>query len=163
MIPKSVANKVLSNLDSAASRIESLVNEGKIGARVASTLVRDLDSFADRFEVAAFGKENLSRRISTLMKGDKDEEHYMKSFDNVNAPLKVQADESYMHESGDSARWDSIPTFDQDNSSAVMNRPEYAVVDQSKWSNDGKSVAQPSLISGPLKKHKASGPKTWAD
>lgn len=87
----------------------------------------------------------------------------MKSFDNVNAPLKVQADEPYMHESGASARWDSIKTFDQDNSSAVVDRHEYAVVDQSKWSNDGKSVAQPSLKSAPLKKHKASGPKTWAD
>jgi hypothetical protein len=162
MIPKNVANKVLSNLDVAASRIEQLAKSGKMDARLASSLVRELDSFADRFEVSAFGKDSFKRRQATLLKGDADERQYMDTFDNTVKPLKVSADEPYMHESGASARWDSIPTFDADRSSVVMNRPEYAVVGQSEFSNGGRSEKQPSMTSS-LKKHKASGPKTWAD
>lgn len=162
MIPKTIANKVLSNLDSAANRIEQLAKSGKMDARLASALVSDLDVFADRFEVSAFGKENLHRRQATLISGDSDEKHYMQSYDNVNKPLVVSADEPYMHETGASARWDSVGTYDVDRSSTVSNRPEYAVVGQSEFSNGGKSVAQHSH-SGALKKHKASGPKTWSE
>lgn len=162
MIPKNVANKVLSNLDSAASRLEQLAKEGKMDPRLASNMIHDLDAFADRFEVEAFGKDSFVRRQATLITGDADEKHYMKTFDNVNAPLVVAADEPYMHSTGPSARWDSVGTYDVDHSSAVSNRPEFAVVGQSEWSNGGKSVAQPSTPGG-LKKHKASSEKTWAD
>jgi hypothetical protein len=162
MIPKTIANKVLSNLDTAANRIEQLAREGKMDARLASSLVSDLDSFADRFEVSAFGSENLNRRKAALISGDSDEKKYMSTFDNVNKPLVVSADEPYMHETGASARWDSVGTYDVDRSSAVSHRPEFAVVGQSEFSNGGKSVAQPSTP-GALKKHKASGPKTWSE
>ena len=162
MIPKNLANKVLSNLDSAASRIEDLSSQGKINPRIAANLIRELDSFADRFEATAFGADSLNRRKATWIQGDSDEKSYMDGFNNVNAPHKTDADEEYMHEVGPSAYFDSIKTFDQDRSSVMMNRPEYAVVGQSEYSNGGKSVRQPSMTSG-LKKHKASGPKSWAD
>ena len=162
MVPKNIANKVLSNLDSAASRLESLVREGKMDTRLASSLIRDIDAFADKFEVAAFGKDSFNRRKATLISGDDDEKKYMASFNNVNAPLVTMPWEKFMHESGPSARWDSIGTYDVDRSSTVSNRPEFAVVGQSEWSNGGKSVAQPSSP-GALKKHKASTAKTWAD
>lgn len=162
MIPKSIANKVLGNLDQAAMKIEALAKSGKMDARLASTLVNDLDAFADKFEATAFGVDSLKRRMATLVKGDADEMHYMKSFDNVNAPLHVEADEPYMHEAGPGVRWDhAIPNFDADRSSVVSNRPEYQVVGQSEWSNGGKSVKQPSMHDG-FMKHKASS-KRWAD
>ena len=162
MIPKNIANKVLSNLDTAAGRIEKLASAGKMDPRLASKLVRDLDSFADRFEVSAYGDESFRRRKATLISGDADEKHYMSTFDNVNAPLVTDKDEAYMHEVGASARWDGMGTYDVDRSSTVSNRTEYQVVGQSEWSNGGKSVAQPSTH-GSLKKHKASTTKTWAD
>lgn len=162
MIPKSIANKVLTNLDSAAQRIEMLARQGKINPRLAASMVRDLDSFADKFEVSAFGRENLQRRQAALLSGDADEKHYMSTYDNPNKVLKSDPDEGYMHTAGPSARWDAIGTYDVDRSSTVSKRQEYSVVDQSEWSNGGKTVAQPSW-SGGAKKHKASGPKTWAD
>ena len=162
MIPKNIANKVLSNLDTAASRIESLVKQGKMNSRLASALVRDLDGFADKFEASAFGSDSLNRRKATLISGDADEKHYMSTFDNTVKPLVVNPERPYYHESGESARWDSIGTYDTDRSSTVSKRPEYAVVGQSEFSNGGKTVAQPSW-SGPAKKHKASGSKNWAD
>ena len=161
MIPKNVANKVLSNLDSAAARIESLAKSGKMDSRLASSLVRELDAFADKFEVASFGADSFKRRQATLISGDADEKHYMSTFDNTVKPLHVADDEPYMHESGASARWDSIGTFGADRSSAVAKRPEYAVVGQSEFSNGGKTVRQPSMPQAP-KHHKASS-KNWAD
>lgn len=162
MIHKSIANKVLSNLDSAANRLEQLAKQGKISSRVATSLIRDLDGFADRFEVTAFGKDSFKRRVSTWMSGDKDESQYMTTFDNTVKPLKVDADEPYMHTTGPSARWsDGIGTYDVDRSSTVMSRPEYNVVGQSEFSNGGKTVAQPSWP-GAGKNHKAST-KQWAD
>ena len=161
MIPKNIANKVLSNLDSAADRIQGLAKGGKLDPRLASELVHKLDTFADQFEVSAFGKKNLIKRQATLISGDADEKHYMNTYDNTNKVISGDSDEPFMHSSGASARWDSIGTYDVDNSSAVSNRQEYAVVGQSEHSNGGKSVAQPSTP-GALKKHKASS-KTWAD
>lgn len=161
MVHKSVANKVLSNLDSAANRLEALAKAGKINSRTAASLIRELDSFADRFEAASFGKDSLKRRVSTWMHGDQDEASYMKTYDNTVKPIIVAADEPYMHLSGASARWDSIPTFDADRSSTVMARPEYNVMGMSEYSNGGKTVKQPSWP-GAGKNHKAST-KQWAD
>lgn len=161
-IPKQIANKVLSNLDIAASRIESLAKSGKLDARVASTLVRDIDAFADKFEVSAYGADSLKRRQAAVLQMDADEAHYMKAFDNTVNPIITEKDEPYMHNSGHGARWaEDIPTFDADRSSMVVNRPEYNVRDQSEVSNGGKTVRQPSWA-GPGRKSTAST-KTWAD
>ena len=151
-IPKQIANKVLSNLDVAASKIERLAKAGKIEPRLASQLIHDVDSFADRFEVAAYGRDSLNRRQAKVLKKDADEA-YMSAFDNVNDIIKQDADEGYMKESGASAGWESIKNFDQDRSSTVSDRQEYAVVGQSPMSNGGKTVAQPSWHGG-AKKHK---------
>jgi hypothetical protein len=159
-IPKQIANKVLTNLDVAATKIERLAKSGKIEPRLASQLIRDVDSFADRFETAAFGKDSLQRRQAKVLQHDADEK-YMATFNNPNKPIQVEADEGYMHKVDASARWDGIGTYDVDMTATVSERQEYAVVDQSPMSNGGKTVAQPSWKGG-AKKHKAST-KSWAD
>jgi len=161
-IPKQAANKVLSNLDLAASRIEELQKTGKLDPRVASTLIRDIDAFADKFEIAAYGAESLKRRQAAVLQGDADEQHYMKTFENPVKPLVTEKDELYMHNTGHGARWnEDVPSFDADRSSVVMNRPEYTVHGQSEFSNGGKTVKQPSMTSAPRKS--TASAKTWAD
>jgi hypothetical protein len=160
-IPKDTANKVLSNLDAAATRIEKLVAAGKLDGRVASSMLTQLDSFADRFEATAFGRESFLRRKAKVLQHDADEK-YMATFENPVKPLHVEADETYMHNAGHGARWsEDIPTFDADRSSIVTDRPEFSVRDQSPLSNGGKTVKQPSWA-GAGKKSTASA-KTWAD
>lgn len=161
-IPKQVANKVLSNLDLAASRIEELAKNGKLDPRLASNLVRDIDTFADKFEVSAYGADSLKRRQAAVLHGDADERHYMNTFENTVKPLKTDGDEQYMHTTGHGARWaEDVPSFDADRSSVVANRPEYNVRGQSDVSNGGKTARQPSW-SGAGRKSTASA-KTWAD
>lgn len=153
-IPKQVANKVLSNLDLAASKIENLAKSGKIEPRLATQLIRDVDSFADKFEVAAFGRDSFARRQAKVLEHDADE-HYMKTFDNPNKIIEQDPDEAYMKSSGPSARWDAIDNFPQDRTTTVSDRQEYSVVDQSPLSNGGRTERQPSWTGG-AKKHKAS-------
>ncbi len=161
-LPKDLANKVLSNLDSAATRIEKLAAEKKIDGRVAAQLIQEIDGFADKFEVTAFGAESLQRRQAAVLKADADEMHYMKAFENTVNPIITEKDEPYMHNSGHGVRFnEDVLTFDADRSSTVVNRPEFSVLDQSKWSNGGKTTQQPSMMSAP-RKSTASG-KTWAD
>jgi len=122
-IPKEVANKILTNLDRSAERIEKLASEGHIEARLASTLVRELDAFADKFEVAAYGEKNLAARMAKVIQHDKDEP-YMQTFENPNKVVQADADEPYMHNVGPGVRSDKIDTFDQDQSANVSDRPE---------------------------------------
>jgi len=163
-IQKKIANRVLTNLDHAAGKLEGLAKAGKIDPRLASTLIHELDAFADRFESKAYGQKNLEARKSKLAKviqKDKDEA-YMDTFENPNKVVEGDDDEAYMHEVGPSARWDGIKTFDQDMTTTVSDRDEYAVQGLSEHSEPTKK--QPSWTGGP-KKHKASAPakpKTWA-
>ena len=169
-IEKTTANRILSNLDTAAQRLEGLAKSGKIDPRLASSLIRDIDGFADRFEVAAFGKGNLQRRMAKVLKRDPDEK-YMETFENVNKPLKTEPDEEFMHKVGPSFNAKGIGTYDVDRSSTVSERDEYAVRDVSEWADGTKK--QPSWARGPAGKstkqgstRQASvaprGQKTWA-
>jgi len=158
-IPKEIANKVLSNLDTAATRIEKLVKAGKLDTRLASNLVRDIDAFADRFEVAAYGKDSFKRRQAKVLKHDADEK-FMATFNAPNKRHMGDADEKWMDENVAGARWDSmVDNFNQDRTTAVADRREYAPVGLNQYADAPQR--QPSAT-GPLKKHKAST-KTWAD
>jgi hypothetical protein len=165
-IPKQIANKVLTNLDVAASKLESLVKSGKADPKLAS-VIREIDSFADRFQVAAFGEESLRNHQAKVLKRDSDEP-YMDTFENVNKPLKTDADEPYMHKTPASFNAKAIDNFDADRSSTVSERDEYAVRDLSEWS-DG-TQKQPSWARGSSGKstrqgstQSAAGEKTWSD
>lgn len=147
---KKLANKVLTNLDRTAGMLEALAKDGKVDARVASKLIGDIDSFADRFQVAAFGEKALAShkaKVAKVIESDSDES-YMKTFDNPNKVLEKDADESYMD------------TFDTDRTTTVTERDEYQVKDLSEHADGTKK--QPSWTKGP-KSHKASAPaKTWS-
>jgi hypothetical protein len=158
-IQKHVANKVLTTLDTAAGRIASLAEGGKIDT---ATAVRDIDTFADRFQIAAFGEESLRRHQAKVLKRDADET-FMDTFDNPNKVIQSDADETFMHKSGPSFNSKAIDTFDQDMSSAVSDRDEYAVRDLSEHADGTKR--QPSWSRGPAGKSTRQGstkPKTWA-
>lgn len=160
-LPKDLANKVLSNLDSAAARIEKLAASKKIDGKLAAKLIGDIDAFADKFEVNAYGAESFKRRQAKVIKMDADEP-YMRAFDNTVNPIITEKDEPYMHNAGHGARWaEDILTFDADRSSVVADRPVYSVRDQSPLSNGGKTKLNPSE-KGPLRKSTAST-KQWAD
>ena len=166
-IDKATANRVLTNLDSAAERIEGLVKAKKLDPRLASSLLRDIDTFADRFEVVAFGKNNLQRRMAKVLQCDSDEKHYMNTYDNPIKVISGDSDEPYMHASGASFNSKSVDTYDQDPTSAVSERNEYTVRDMNEH---GSTQKQPSWARGPAGKstHQGAvkpsvkGPKTWA-
>lgn len=158
-IPKELANKVLTNLDTAASRIEKLAKAGKIDTRLASNLVRDIDAFADRFEVSAYGKDSLKRRQAKVLQHDADEK-YMLGFNEPNKVLEGDSDEPWMNKNTAGVRWDSmVDNFDQDRTNAVAGRREYAPVGLNEYADAPKPSAS---ATGGLKKHKAST-KSWAD
>ena len=159
-IEKKIANKVLSNLDEAAEKLDMLKNAGKIDPRLATSLLREIDGFADRFEIAAYGEKNLSSRKAKVLEKDKDEP-YMDTFDNPNKVIEGDKDEPYMHSIPPSARLDGIKTFDQDMTTTVTDRDEYGVVGLSEHSDASKK--QPSWTGSPKKsKASTSKPKTWA-
>jgi hypothetical protein len=159
-IPKQFANKVLSNLDNAAARIESLAKSGQMDPRVASALVRDVDAFADRFEEAAFGKESLMRRQAKLIQGDADEKTaYMNTFANPNKVIEDGTGHNYLAQSEKGERWNYMPAnFAQDRTTTVSERAEFSPEHLSDY---GTATKQPSMT-GSMKQHKASS-KTWAD
>jgi hypothetical protein len=165
---KKIANKVLMSLDDAAGKLDSLAKAGKIDPKVASVLVNEIDTFADKFETAAFGPNNLANRKAKLAKviqKDKDEA-YMDTFENTVKPLQTDSDEEYMHKMGPSFNGKGQDTFDNDLSSSVTNRDEYAVRDLSEWTESTKK--QPSWSKGPAGKStkQGSAPRTagknWA-
>lgn len=159
IIEKTAANKILTNLDTAAGRIEGLAKAGKIGSHLASSLLKEIDGFADRFEVAAFGADSLKRRIAKVIKRDPDEK-YMDTFENPVKPLKTDADEEFMHKVGPSFNSKGIGTYDVDRSSTVADRDEYAIRDMSEWSDVVKK--QPSWARGPAGKSTRQGSTRWA-
>lgn len=168
-IQKDFANKVLTTLDTTANTIDSLAKAGKIDPRVASQITKDIDSFSDRFQVAAFGEKSLSAhqsKVAKVIKQDADEA-YMKTFENPIKPITTDADEPYMHkaEHGYNSTKDE-ETFDADRSSSVHDRNEYAVRDLNEFAEGTKK--QPSWDKGPAGKSTKQGSaaprtaKTWA-
>lgn len=179
-INKKIAAQVLETLDSTGNELERLAKSGFINPKVAAELIHNIDTSADRIQVAAFGQDGLEAyktKLAKVIKQDSDEP-YMKTFDNVNAPEVVEADEPYMHKTEPSFNSKSIPTFDQDNSATVSERNEYDVRDLSEWSNktekqpswpggsSGKSTKQGAAAPAPVRRATAAAgarePKTWA-
>lgn len=159
-IQKKVANQVLSKLDAIANHIDSLAKSGKVSAKIASDLVLEIDGFADRFEIAAYGEGNLLRRQAKVIKRDQDEP-YMDTFNNTVKPIKTDEDEEFMHKVGPSVHSKGMDTFDADRSSAVSDRDEYNVREVSEVTDGTKK--QPSWARGPAgKSTKTASSKTWA-
>jgi hypothetical protein len=142
---KQIANQILHNLDSTASTIEELAKKGVIKTEAATKLTRDIDEFADKFQVAAFGPDSLKQHQAKVLQRDKDES-YMDTFNNVNKVIKSDADEPYMHKTDKSFNADAIDNYDQDSSSAVTDRKEHDVRDLSEWAESTKP--QPSWTGG---------------
>lgn len=163
---RQVANKILTNLDETAGRLDALAKGGKINPKVASQLVRAIDNFADRFQVAAFGEDNLKNHQAKVIKQDSDEP-YMKTYDNPNKPIQTDPDEPYMHKVDKSFNSDAIDTYDADRSSTVTDRKEHDIRDVSEHSDGTKP--QPSWTGGKggksVRSSSARSPKpakTWS-
>jgi hypothetical protein len=157
---KKIANKVLTTLDNTCKQLETLAQSGKIDKRLAASIVRDIDTFADKFEVAVYGQENLQKRASQVRQAkvlqmDADEK-YMGTFENPIKPITTDADEPYMHkaEHGYNSTKD-METYDADISSSVHDRDEYTVRDLNEFSPGTKK--QPSWEGGPAGKSTAIG------
>lgn len=148
-IDKSTANKVLTNLDRTAGTLQALAKSGKVDARLATQLVHELDAFADKFQIAAYGEEKFRSFQAKVLKKDPDEK-FMDTFDGPSKVIEKDADEPYMDD------------FNTDRSTTVTERDEYQVKgdpDSLKYSDPTKK--QPSWKGAP-KSHKASSGKTWA-
>lgn len=170
-IPKIIANRVLTSLDRSAATLEKLVGEGKIDSKLAAALVRDIDTFADRFQIAAFGQEAFERyqarmRSAKVIQKDSDEK-FMDTYDNPNKVISEGTDQPYLHKSPASFNSKGIDNFDQDRTTAVTDRDEYTVRDLSEHAESTKK--QPSWTRGPAGKSTKQGataapqpPKQWA-
>ena len=157
---KKIASQILTKLEATANDVEALAKSGKIDPRAASALVRNLDSFSDKLEIAAFGEDSFKARQAKVLMQDSDEP-YMKSFENPNKVIDGDGDEPYMHDSGASFNGKSIPTYDQDNTHSMTERDEDNVRDLSEWADGTKQ--QPSWTGGPAgKSTKQGSSKTWA-
>ena len=142
---KQVANQILHNLDSTANTLEQLAKKGILKREAADKLVKDIDSFSDKFQVSAFGPESLKKHQAKVLQRDKDES-FMDTFNNVNEVLQSDSDETFMHKVDKSFNADAIDTFDQDSSSTVTDRKENDIRDLSEWANPTKE--QPSWTGG---------------
>lgn len=167
---KQLANQTLATLDDISRRLEVLAGKGLIDTKVATSVVTALDGFSDKFHVAAFGQESLDRykaHVAKVLKKDSDEK-YMDTFDNPNKVISGESDEPYMHKVGPGFNSSGIDTFDQDRTTTVTDRKEYAIRDLNEHA--GGTKKQPSWSGGPAGKstkqgstRQASRPtKTWA-
>ncbi len=165
---KKIANKILTVLDQTASQLEGLSKTGSLDPKLASALIKDIDTFSDKFEATFYGNDSLVRRQAKVLKQDPDE-GYMKTYENPVKPIKTDADEEYMHKLGPSFNSKAIGTYDVDRSSTVSERDEYAVRDLSEWSDAtqkqpswAKGSAGKSTKTGATAPEAPKGPKTWA-
>jgi hypothetical protein len=162
LIQKQDANKILSSLDRTADRLDGLAKAGKIDPKIAATLTHEIDKFADKFQVAAFGPDKFRAFQAKVIKRDSDEP-YMETFENPNKVIQSDADEPYMHKTPASFNADAIDNYDQDQTSNVTDRKEYNVRDLNEHADGTKK--QPSWTKGPAGKSTRQGtarPKTWA-
>jgi hypothetical protein len=172
---KKSANQVLQTLDDTAGRLEKLKVAGKINPKVADGLIKQIDTFADRVQVAAFGKESFQRFQAKVIQKDSDEK-FMDTFDNPNKVIQSDSDEPYMHKAPPSFNSKGIDTYDQDGSAAVSERKEYDIRDLNEYAGGtkkqptwpggsaGKSTKQGSTKPAPRPAAKpvAKPAKTWA-
>lgn len=173
MNKKQLANSILQGLDDTASNLERLVTSGRLNTQASTRLkamIHNLDGFADKFQVFAFGEKSLKSLQAKVIKQDADEP-YMKTFENTVEPLQTDSDETFMHKVDSSFNSDAIETFDADMSSSVTNRKEHDVRDLSEHAD--KTKPQPSWTGGKGGKstrqggerptaRQATPEKTWA-
>ena len=160
---KQLANQILAKLDETANLIDKIAKGGKLSPKVAAELTRNIDSFADRFQVAAFGKKSLENWREKLARVDQrdSDEPYMDTFKNPQEPIQVEPDEPYMHRTEKSFNCDSIPTYDSDDTSQVTDRKETDVRDLNEYA--GGTKPQPSWTGGRGGKSTRQGAeKKWA-
>jgi hypothetical protein len=176
-IEKQIASKMLTRLDTIASRVETLTKEGKLQPRTAGELLKHIDTFADNLQIAAYGKEAFEAfraKVAKVIQKDPDEK-YMDTFDNPIKPIQTDPDEGYMHKMEAPFNGKAQETFDKDRSSTVVERDEYNVRDlneyaggtkkQPSWSKGpaGKSTIQGATKPQPRQASPAKSDKTWAD
>jgi len=159
-----LANSVLRKLDETAGMLEKLSKQGKIEPRVAAELVRNIDAFADKFQVAAYGEESFKayqNKVGKVIQREPDEP-YMDTFQNPQKVIESDPDEPYMHESGPSYNSKSIKTYDSDDTSQVTERDEYDVRELNE--SAGGTKPQPTWSGGSAGKStkQGSSKKTWA-
>ncbi len=134
---KNFVNKVLTALDRTAEKITKIASMSN--PEVSNTLmgvVNELDSYADKFQVAAYGKESFRAHQAKVICRNSDEP-YMDTFENPNKLIESGTSGEYMKE------------FDTDNSSAVTNRDEHHIRDLSEFS--GGTKKQPTWARGPVR------------
>jgi hypothetical protein len=154
---KQLANKILTSLDHTANRLEELAKTGKVDQSIIAGLVKEIDGFSDKFQIAAFGKESFERhqaKFAKVIQRDADEK-FMDTFDNPNKVIQSDADESYMHRTPASFNNKAMDSYDQDQTSTVSDRDEFAVRDLSEHANPVKR--QPSWPRGPAGKSTKQG------
>jgi hypothetical protein len=154
---KQLANRILTTLDNTAAQLEELGKKGEINPTVAAGLVKEIDGFADRFQVAAFGEESFNRhraKFAKVIKRDSDEK-FMDTFDNPNKVIQSDSDEPFMHKTPASFNHKGQDNFDQDRTSTVSDRDEYAVRELSEFAETTKK--QPSWPRGPAGKSTKQG------
>lgn len=160
---KRLANRILTNLEATATELERLASMKKVDPRVASDLIRSIDDFSDRLEIATFGAKAFTSRKAKVLQCDADERHYMNTYDNPNKVIKSEPDEPYMHTAPASFNAKAIGTFDVDRTTTVSERDEYSIRDLNQYA--GGMQRQPSWARGPAGKSTRQGaakPKTWA-
>jgi len=156
-IKKAIASKTLAQLDRIGLQVEVMAKEGKIGQKVASELLHNIDTFADRLHIAAYGQEAFiayKQKVAKVIQRDPDET-FMDTFENTQQPLQTDPDETFMHQVGPSFNSKAIKTFEQDPSSVVADRDEYAVRELNEFSDGTKK--QPSWARGPAGKSTKNG------
>jgi hypothetical protein len=166
---KRIAHQILQSLDKTASEIEKLSQAKLIDPKVAAEIISNIDTSADRIQIAAYGQaafDAYQAKIAKVVKRDSDEP-YMETFQNPIKPIKVDADEPYMHKAPGGFNSKDIGTFDVDPTTTVSDRDEYDVRDVSEFA-DGtkKQPTWPGGSSGKSTKQgaarSASTAKTWA-
>jgi hypothetical protein len=163
---KKNASAILSKLDSTAETIERLASDGKLNPKTAKELVLNIDTLADKVQIAAYGSDGLNAykaKVAKVIQQDPDEK-YMKTFENPNKVIDSESDEPYMHKTPASFNAKGIDNYDQDRTVTVSDRDEFAVRDLSEHAD--KTTKQPSWPRGPAgkstKQGSTKGPKTWA-
>jgi hypothetical protein len=154
---KKNASAILTRLDSTATVIEKLAKAGKLNPRAASQMVRDIDTLADKVQVAAYGQEQFAAyqtKVAKVLQKDSDEK-YMDTFENPNKVVQSDQDEPYMHKTPASFNAKGIDNYDQDRTNTVTERDEFAVRDLSEWAD--KTAKQPSWTRGPAGKSTKQG------
>jgi hypothetical protein len=157
---KRLASELLATLEHTANDLDALASKGQVNPETIKEVVSNIDSFSDKLEIAAFGKESFEKRKAKVIRQDSDEP-YMKTFDNPQKPIQTESDEPYMHDTGPTWSGKGVKTFDSDDTSQVIDRPETQVRDLSEHSD--KTKQQPSWAGGSAGKSTRQGStKTWA-